>query len=73
MNGVRLSLSLLWMMMGMVLMCASTLFAQTIDFGKYHALLIANQNYKHWDILKTPHNDVNRLAAILEERYGFET
>jgi formylglycine-generating enzyme required for sulfatase activity/uncharacterized caspase-like protein len=72
MKGVRLSISSLWIMMGMVLMCASTLFAQTIEFGKYHALLIANQNYKHWNILTTPHNDVDRLAAILERRYGFE-
>jgi len=50
----------------------ASLFAKTINFGRYHALLIANQNYKHWDLLHTPRNDVNKLAAILKAKYGFD-
>jgi hypothetical protein len=48
------------------------LFAQTIDFGQYHALLIANQNYRYWNQLDTPYNDVDELTTILEKKYGFK-
>ncbi|MCG8442839.1 MAG: caspase family protein, partial [Caulobacterales bacterium] len=44
-----------------------------IEFGDYHALLIGNQNYQHLNPLRTPHNDVNEIARILRERYGFQT
>jgi hypothetical protein len=50
----------------------SVSFSQTIDFGNYHALLIANQNYIHWSKLETPYNDVERLKTILEKKYGFK-
>ena len=45
--------------------------AQTIDFGNYHALLIANENYQHWEDLHTPHEDVEELARTLEAHYAF--
>ena len=48
------------------------LFAQTIDFGRYEALLIANQKYIHWKPLASPHRDVDELAHILANRYGFK-
>ena len=41
---------------------------------KYYALLIANGNYdnKFWGDLESPINDVNALALILKNEYGFE-
>ncbi|XCN71265.1 MAG: caspase family protein [Candidatus Electrothrix aestuarii] len=45
--------------------------AQSIDFGHYHALLIANKKYTHWKQLKTPRQDVYDLAEVLKNKYGF--
>jgi hypothetical protein len=45
--------------------------AQHPDFGRYHALLIANENYKYWSKLKTPVQDVTDLAKVLKNHYGF--
>jgi hypothetical protein len=45
--------------------------SKSIDFGRYHALLIANQNYTYWDDLKTPYRDVKEIKNILKNRYGF--
>jgi len=42
------------------------------SLGKYHALLIANQNYEFYDDLTTPIRDVAEIAKLLEGRYGFE-
>ncbi|MDH3596731.1 MAG: SUMF1/EgtB/PvdO family nonheme iron enzyme [Rhodospirillales bacterium] len=57
----------------LLLACAGPASAQAIDFGEYHALLIANEKYRHWKPLKTPHEDVADLEKILRERYGFKT
>ncbi len=43
-----------------------------LQFGKYYALIIANQEYQHIDSLKTPHADAKRAKQILENEYGFE-
>lgn len=42
-----------------------------LSFGKYYALIIANQNYEHIDSLQTPLTDARRAKKILEEKYGF--
>lgn len=42
-----------------------------LHFGKYYALIIANQNYEHIDSLLTPFADAKRAKQILEEKYGF--
>ncbi len=42
-------------------------------FGRYHALLIGNNAYRHLPVLETPVNDVRALARVLRQRYGFET
>ena len=42
------------------------------DFGAYHALIIANNQYAHLDDLVTPANDGEAIAEILETQYGFE-
>lgn len=41
------------------------------DFGRFYALLIGVQTYDLLDDLASPANDVNRIAEILEQRYGF--
>ena len=41
-------------------------------FGRYHALVVANNQYQHLDDLATPENDATVIARILRERYGFE-
>lgn len=42
-------------------------------FGRYHALVIANNAYQHLDDLATPGNDATAIADLLTDRYGFET
>ncbi|MCP4300489.1 MAG: caspase family protein [Gammaproteobacteria bacterium] len=42
-------------------------------FGRYHALVIANNSYTHFDDLATPADDANAISEILRDRYGFET
>jgi uncharacterized protein len=42
-----------------------------MNFGKYYALIIANQNYDNIDDLSTPHADAMRAQKILSESYGF--
>jgi len=37
----------------------------------YYALLIGNQNYKTWENLDTPINDVEAIADILRKKYKF--
>ena len=48
---------------------------KNVDFGKYHAILIGNENYidDGWEDLVTPHEDVDSVGEILKTRYGFET
>ncbi|CAK8711538.1 hypothetical protein KKHLCK_00530 [Candidatus Electrothrix laxa] len=45
---------------------------RNLKFGRFHALLIGNQNYQHLKSLKTPLNDVQAVSQILKEQYGFE-
>jgi len=42
-----------------------------LSFGKYYALIIANQNYASIGNLNTPHNDAKQLAQILQSKYNF--
>ena len=44
---------------------------QSIEFGRYHALVIGNNSYEHLTDLKTAIADANAIANILENRYGF--
>ena len=43
-----------------------------LDFGNFHALLIGNNDYKGLPKLITPHQDVDALAKVLNEKYGFK-
>lgn len=47
--------------------------AQDINFGRYFALIIGNQDYEFLDDLSSPLKDAERLQRVLEDRYGFTT
>jgi predicted nucleic acid-binding Zn-ribbon protein len=41
-------------------------------FGRYHALVIGNDHYKHWPQLMNAVSDATAIAKVLKERYGFQ-
>jgi len=41
------------------------------EFGRYYALIIGVQNYELLDDLSSPLKDLERVKALLEQRYGF--
>ncbi len=43
-----------------------------IEFGRYHALVIGNNDYQNLPKLRTAVSDAEAVAAVLEEHYGFE-
>jgi hypothetical protein len=45
--------------------------AKGLDFGRYYALLIGDQNYQLLERLQTPRTDVERAATLLKDKYGF--
>jgi tetratricopeptide (TPR) repeat protein len=45
--------------------------APVLDFGRYHALVIGNNDYRHLPKLETAISDAESVAALLQERYGF--
>jgi len=46
---------------------------EDIDFGRYYALVVGVEKYRHWPPLISPQEDAKELAALLERRYGFNT
>jgi len=45
----------------------------SIDFGSYHALVIGNNQYKHFPSLRSAVQDARQAADILSHKYGFQT
>ncbi|MEM8942632.1 MAG: caspase family protein [Pseudomonadota bacterium] len=45
----------------------------SVDFGKFHALLIGNEEYEMLPNLVTPKEDIHAIDELLRTRYGFET
>ncbi len=43
-----------------------------IDFGRYHALVIGNNDYQHLPKLNTAVGDAEAVATLLEDKYGFQ-
>ena len=43
-----------------------------VNNKKYYALIIGNSEYKHWDNLVSPTNDIDVIAAVLKDKYNFE-
>lgn len=41
-------------------------------FGNYYALVIGNNDYRHWDKLQNPVNDAKEIADVLRDRFGFK-
>ncbi|MEO5955052.1 MAG: caspase family protein [Nitrospiraceae bacterium] len=41
-------------------------------FGRYHALVIGNDHYKHWPELMNAISDATAIAKVLKEQYGFQ-
>ncbi len=46
---------------------------QSLDFGQYHAIIIANNKYNTLPFLSTPINDGKVIERILRQKYGFKT
>lgn len=44
-----------------------------IEFGRYFALIIGNQDYLYLEDLESPIRDALRMQEVLETRYGFST
>ena len=44
-----------------------------VNFGRYFALVIGNNNYSQFPTLETAVNDAKQVAALLQSNYGFET
>ena len=42
-----------------------------LNFGRYYALVIGNQNYASLEHLQTPLRDAERAAKVLADKYGF--
>jgi TPR repeat protein len=42
-----------------------------MDFGRYYALIIGNQDYQVLEHLQTPRNDAERAGQVLKDKYGF--
>jgi len=45
----------------------------SIDFGRYYALVIGNDDYRHLRKLKTAVDDADEVSNLLRELYAFET
>jgi uncharacterized caspase-like protein len=46
--------------------------ALNLDFGKYYALVIGNNNYGKLPKLTTPIADAEAIAGVLKDKYGFD-
>ena len=42
-----------------------------MNFGRYYAIVIGNQNYQTLESLETPRYDAERATRILADKYGF--
>ncbi|MBT3062248.1 MAG: caspase family protein [Candidatus Thiodiazotropha sp.] len=47
--------------------------AGEVDFGNYHALVIGNNQYKHFPSLLSASVDARETAELLRTKYGFKT
>lgn len=47
--------------------------AGSIDFGRYYALVIGNNQYQHYPALQTAVSDAERVASVLKSKYGAHT
>ncbi|MES2825564.1 MAG: caspase family protein [Pseudomonadota bacterium] len=52
---------------------AAPLEFNDVEFGRYFALIIGNQDYLYIPDLQSPRKDALRIQQVLEQRYGFST
>jgi CII-binding regulator of phage lambda lysogenization HflD len=45
----------------------------SLNFGRYHALVIGNNDYQNLPKLESAVNDANKFSKILAEKYNFKT
>ncbi len=50
----------------------ATLKQDLAGFGRYHALVIGNDHYKHWPELMNAIADATAISGALKEQYGFQ-
>ncbi len=43
-----------------------------VDYGRFRAIVIGNQDYEHFQDLESPLADARAVSAILQSEYGFE-
>lgn len=46
---------------------------EDVNFGRYFALIIGNQDYQYLDDLRSPLRDAQNIKQVLENKYGFST
>ena len=51
---------------------AARISAMGLEFGRYFALVIGNEEYNKIEPLQTPVNDAVNIADLLRDKYGFE-
>ncbi|MDP1770397.1 MAG: caspase family protein [Nitrospirota bacterium] len=57
---------------GTMVVSARATKQDTSGFGRYHALVIGNDHYKHWPQLMNAISDATAIAKVLKEQYGFQ-
>uniref|UniRef100_UPI004055CA12 caspase family protein n=1 Tax=Candidatus Electronema sp. TaxID=2698783 RepID=UPI004055CA12 len=61
----------LLLLIALTILPAAAQAQAVVGFGRFHALVIGNQNYRHLSKLNTPLADAEAVAKVLEEQYGF--
>ncbi len=56
---------------GVTITGPATAESETLELGRYHALVIGNDRYAHLPALKTAAADAAAVASLLEGRYAF--
>ena len=51
----------------------SQIKVSNVPFGRYHALIIGNNNYAHLPDLQTAATDAAHVEEVLRSKYGFQT
>lgn len=81
-NGAKSSLSFVLSMEGAIKRSKNTQTTndvkseknwESLNFGKYHALIIANNDYQKVPKLETPEADGRAVEKVLRTQYGFKT
>ncbi|MDP6708022.1 MAG: caspase family protein [Alphaproteobacteria bacterium] len=54
-------------------LASGSALTQTVDFGRYHALVIGINDYKHLPDLETAVNDASAVHDVLRREYAYES